>query len=82
MKSAVDCFTAAQNLLPTMARYSNKTKADSSFAPGCSIIAQDEATSVVWGMPGAAAQTGMCCEILPITRIGPKISGLLSGGPR
>lgn len=51
-------------------------------AGGGSIIAQDEATSVVWGMPGAAAQTGMCCEILPITRIGPKISGLLSGGPR
>lgn len=51
-------------------------------AGGGSVIAQDEATSVVWGMPGAAAQTGMCCEILPITRIGPKISGLLSGGPR
>lgn len=51
-------------------------------AGGGSVIAQDEATSVVWGMPGAAAQTGMCCEILPITRIGPKISGLLNGGPR
>lgn len=51
-------------------------------AGGGSVIAQDEATSVVWGMPGAAAQTGMCCEILPISRIGPKISGLLSGGPR
>lgn len=51
-------------------------------AGGGSVIAQDEASSVVWGMPGAAAQTGMCCEILPITRIGPKISGLLNGGPR
>lgn len=51
-------------------------------AGGGSVIAQDEATSVVWGMPGAAAQTGKCCEILPITRIGPKISGLLNGGPR
>jgi two-component system chemotaxis response regulator CheB len=51
-------------------------------AGGGSVIAQDEATSVVWGMPGAAAQTGLCCEILPITRIGPKIAGLLSGGLR
>ncbi|WP_428698394.1 protein-glutamate methylesterase/protein-glutamine glutaminase [Stappia sp.] len=51
-------------------------------AGGGSVIAQDEATSVVWGMPGAAAQTGLCCDILPITRIGPKIAGLLSGGLR
>lgn len=51
-------------------------------AGGGSVIAQDEETSVVWGMPGAAAQTGVCCDILPVSRIGPKIVGLLSGGPR
>jgi two-component system chemotaxis response regulator CheB len=51
-------------------------------AAGGSILAQDEATSVVWGMPGAAAQTGQCSDILPISRIGSKIAGLLSGGVR
>jgi two-component system chemotaxis response regulator CheB len=51
-------------------------------AGGGSIIAQDEATSVVWGMPGAAAHTGLCSDILPISRIGPKVVGLLSGGLR
>lgn len=51
-------------------------------AGGGSIIAQDEATSVVWGMPGAAAQTGMCSDILPISDIGPKIVRVLSGGFR
>ncbi len=33
---------------------------------GGTLIAQDEATSVVWGMPGAAAATGMCSAILPL----------------
>ena len=51
-------------------------------AAGGSVLAQDEATSVVWGMPGAAAQTGQCSDILPISRIGSKIAGLLSGGSR
>lgn len=34
-----------------------------------SVIAQDEASSVVWGMPGAAAQAGVCRAILPLNDI-------------
>lgn len=49
---------------------------------GGSVITQDEATSVVWGMPGAAAQTGVCCEILPLNQIGPKIARVLKGNTR
>jgi len=37
---------------------------------GGSVIAQDEATSVVWGMPGAAALSGICSAILPVNDIG------------
>jgi two-component system chemotaxis response regulator CheB len=44
------------------------------------VIAQDEATSVVWGMPGAAASTNQVDEILPLERIGPTVASLL--GPR
>ncbi len=51
-------------------------------AGGGSIIAQDEATSVVWGMPGAAVQTGLCSDVLPVTEIGPKIVRILNGGLR
>ena len=32
---------------------------------GGSVIAQDEASSVVWGMPGAAAAAGVCAALLP-----------------
>ncbi|WP_092620282.1 protein-glutamate methylesterase/protein-glutamine glutaminase [Roseospirillum parvum] len=37
---------------------------------GGSVVAQDEATSVVWGMPGAAAQAGICSAVLPLSEIG------------
>jgi two-component system, chemotaxis family, protein-glutamate methylesterase/glutaminase len=38
---------------------------------GGRIIAQDKATSVVWGMPGAAAMAGVCSAVLPVDQIGP-----------
>lgn len=47
---------------------------------GGSVIAQDEETSVVWGMPGAAAHTGMCSDVLPLNEIGRKVSKILLGG--
>jgi two-component system, chemotaxis family, protein-glutamate methylesterase/glutaminase len=44
---------------------------------GGSAVAQDEATSVVWGMPGAVAQAGLCHAVLPLPRIAPKLLELL-----
>jgi two-component system chemotaxis response regulator CheB len=38
---------------------------------GGTVIAQDEASSVVWGMPGAVATAGLCTAVLPIGDIGP-----------
>jgi two-component system response regulator WspF len=38
---------------------------------GWETIAQDEATSVVWGMPRAAAQIGAARLVLPVGKIGP-----------
>jgi two-component system chemotaxis response regulator CheB len=37
---------------------------------GSNVIAQDEATSVVWGMPGAVATAGLCSAVLPLAEIG------------
>lgn len=38
---------------------------------GGRVVAQDEASSVVWGMPGAAALDGSCSVVLPLDEIGP-----------
>jgi two-component system, chemotaxis family, protein-glutamate methylesterase/glutaminase len=48
-------------------------------AGGGSVIVQDEATSVVWGMPGAAANAGHASAILPLDQIAPKIVRVFSG---
>jgi two-component system chemotaxis response regulator CheB len=48
-------------------------------AAGGSVIAQDEATSVVWGMPGAAAHAGICAAVLPLGQIAPKLIQLFAG---
>ena len=44
-----------------------------------SVIAQDEASSVVWGMPGSVAHAGMCSAVLPIEQIAPTIVRLFPG---
>jgi len=36
---------------------------------GAEILAQDEASSVVWGMPGAVVGAGLADEVLPLDRI-------------
>lgn len=50
---------------------------------GAALIAQDEATSVVWGMPGSVANAGICSAVLPLAEIGPHIQRTaLRGGGR
>ncbi|KAA2235815.1 chemotaxis response regulator protein-glutamate methylesterase [Salinarimonas soli] len=46
---------------------------------GATMIAQDEATSTVWGMPGSIAKAGLAHEILPLDGIAPALKTLLSG---
>jgi two-component system, chemotaxis family, protein-glutamate methylesterase/glutaminase len=48
-------------------------------AAGGSIIAQDEPSSVVWGMPGAAAHAGVCSAVLPLDRIAGAVERLFEG---
>ena len=40
---------------------------------GSSVIVQDEASSVVWGMPGFVARAGFAEKILPLDQIGKEI---------
>lgn len=46
---------------------------------GGSVIAQDEATSIVWGMPGATAKSGACSAVLPVNQIAKQINALIEG---
>jgi two-component system chemotaxis response regulator CheB len=38
---------------------------------GATIVAQDEASSVVWGMPGAVARANLADHVLPLSEISP-----------
>jgi two-component system chemotaxis response regulator CheB len=46
---------------------------------GGAVIAQDEETSVVWGMPGATAHSGACSAILPLSSIAPQLVSMVMG---
>jgi two-component system chemotaxis response regulator CheB len=44
---------------------------------GGTVIAQDELTSIVWGMPGAVATRGLCSAVLPVDQIGGHVRKLI-----
>jgi two-component system chemotaxis response regulator CheB len=46
---------------------------------GGGLIAQDEASSVVWGMPGAVARAGLAFAVLPLAQIGGKVNAMIGG---
>jgi two-component system, chemotaxis family, protein-glutamate methylesterase/glutaminase len=45
---------------------------------GGSVLAQDEASSTVWGMPGAVANAGLAHKVLPLDAIAPEILRIAS----
>ena len=47
------------------------------IAAGGTAVAQDEASSIVWGMPGAVARAGLCHAVLPLAEIAPFLLDLL-----
>lgn len=47
---------------------------------GGQVLVQDEATSVVWGMPGAVATAGMADEILPLHAMADAITARVRSG--
>ncbi len=49
---------------------------------GGTVIAQDERTSVVWGMPGAVASAGLASAMLPIEQIAGKVLQYFGGARR
>jgi two-component system chemotaxis response regulator CheB len=48
-------------------------------AAGGNVLAQDEATSVIWGMPGQVAHAGLCSAVLPLNEIAPRLTRVFTG---
>ncbi len=48
-------------------------------ARGGNVIAQDEDSSVIWSMPGAAVEAGLCSSVLPLDRMAPQLVRLFLG---
>jgi len=44
---------------------------------GGSVIAQDEASSAVWGMPRSVAEAGLACAILPPDKIARRVASMV-----
>ncbi len=44
------------------------------------VLAQDQASSVVWGMPGAVAKAGLCRAVLPLQQLPAAVLELLTAG--
>jgi two-component system, chemotaxis family, protein-glutamate methylesterase/glutaminase len=53
--------------------------AKSIVAAGGHIMAQDEASSVVWGMPGQVTNAGLCSAVLPLSEIAGKLTRMFMG---
>src|SRR5439155_14130382 len=45
------------------------------------VLAQDQATSTVWGMPGAVATAGLANRVLPLQMIAPEILRITAQSP-
>lgn len=48
---------------------------------GCRTLVQDESSSVVWGMPGAAHKLGAAEQVLPLPRIAEALLDACAGNP-
>lgn len=51
-------------------------------AAGGTVIAQNQETSAVWGMPGAVAKAGLANKVLPLDLLAPEIIRLVTTGQR
>ena len=70
--SAVEaCGERVMGIVLTGMGSDGKKGCEALFAKGAGVLVQDEATSVVWGMPGAVAQAGLAHAIKPLSEIAP-----------
>lgn len=54
--------------------YDGRAGSEELIAAGAEVVAQDEQSSVVWGMPGAVATAGLAHAVLPLEDIAPHLN--------
>lgn len=79
MRSLVKCYGRVLAVILTGMGHDGREGCRTVVDSGGDVVAQDEATSVVWGMPGAVAQAGLCCEVLPVGEIGACVQRMAKG---
>ncbi len=81
LSSAAQVWGAASFALVLTGMGSDGTRGAADIAAaGGSVIAQDEETSVVWGMPRSVAVAGLCSAVLPLDQIPTEVNRLFAGG--
>jgi two-component system chemotaxis response regulator CheB len=82
LSSAAEVFGAASLALVLTGMGTDGTRGAADIAAaGGSVIAQDEETSVVWGMPRSVAMAGLCSAVLPLCEIPAEVNRLFAGRP-
>jgi two-component system chemotaxis response regulator CheB len=70
MRSVVECYgPRVLSVILTGMGQDGLRGSEAVHDAGGSVFAQDEATSVVWGMPGFVARAGIASQVLPLDRI-------------
>jgi len=64
---------AAISVILTGMGYDGLRGVEALKASGACVIAQDEASSVVWGMPGAVVNAGLADAVVSLDRVVPEI---------
>ncbi|KMO39987.1 chemotaxis protein CheY [Methylobacterium variabile] len=79
-RNAAEVYGAATLSVVLTGMGSDGTKgAQALVEAGGTMLAQDEATSTVWGMPGSLVRAGYAHEILPLPAIGPALRAAIAG---
>ena len=80
LRSAVQaCDGRVLMLMLTGMGHDGLTGTQALIAAGGAALAQDEASSVVWGMPGAVARAGLCQAVLPLPAMADRAARILRG---
>ena len=81
LRSLVAIFESALlTVILTGMGYDGLSGCQACVEKGGTVIAQDEASSVVWGMPGAVASAGVCAAVKPLDKIAETINKISKGG--